>query len=227
VGDRIRVWGVGTARTFRVHWILHELGLDYDVEAIQSRTGESQTEAYLALNPRGKIPLLEHDGLVLAESAAIALYLADRFGEGQGLIPAFGTRERAVHDQWCYFAMTELDATSLYVVRRHADLSDVYGEAPAAVASSYAYFQRQASVADAELADGRSHLLGDAFTVADVLLTTCLVWAHFLGQVLPAHLDAYRQRTTARASYAPAFAANFPPAVLAAMRAQAEQGGSA
>ena len=114
------VWGIGTARTLRVHWILHELGLPYDTRAIQSRTGETQTEEYLALNPRGKIPTLVEDDLVLAESGAIAAYLADAHAPGR-FAPPPGTRERAVHDQWCVFVLMELDATSLYVVRRHGE----------------------------------------------------------------------------------------------------------
>ena len=56
--NTLEVWGVGTTRTLRVHWMLHELGIDYETHRIQSRTGETQTAEYLALNPKGKIPTL-------------------------------------------------------------------------------------------------------------------------------------------------------------------------
>ena len=218
--EKIRVWGVGTARTFRVHWMLEELSLAYDVEPVQSRTGETQTAAFLALNPRGKIPVLEHEGLVLAESAAIATHLAQRFGAGTQLLPAAGSDARAIHDQWCFFVMTELDATALYVLRRHGDLSAIYGEAPKALESAREYFRRQASVVEAELGDGRAHLLGEPFSVADVLLATTLDWAVFYGESLSTTLESYRARATSRESYGRAFRANFPPAVMEQLRSQ-------
>jgi len=213
----MRVWGVGTARTLRVHWMLHELGLAYETKPVQSRTGETQTDEYLALNPRGKIPVLEDGSLVLAESGAITAYLADRHAPGR-FAPVLGSDARAVHDQWCYFILTELDATSLYVVRRHRDLPAVYGEAPAAVESSYAYFERQTSVAEAELASGGPYLLGADFQLADLYLTTCLDWASFYGRTLSARLVDYAGRVHARPAFAAAFAENFPPEVLSAMR---------
>ena len=212
------VWGVGTARTFRVHWMLHELGLDYRTEPIQSRSGETETPAYQALNPRGKIPTLVHDGFVLVESAAIVSYLAERFGAGRGFLPEPGTQQRATHEQWCFFIMTELDAHTLYIVRRHEGLSHLYGEAPVAVTAARAYFQRQASVAQHELADGRPFLLGETMTCADLLLCTCLDWARFIGEELPLGLEAYRERLTKRPAYAAAAAVNFPAAVLQALR---------
>jgi len=50
------VWGTGTSRTLRVHWMLAELNLEYDNKKVGPRTGETQTEAYKAINPKGKIP---------------------------------------------------------------------------------------------------------------------------------------------------------------------------
>jgi glutathione S-transferase len=116
--------------------------------------------------------------------------------------------------------MTELDATALYVLRRHGDLSEIYGEAPKALDSAREYFRRQASVVEAELRDGRTFLLGETFGVADVLLATTLVWAVFYAETLSETLEAYRVRTTSRESYGQAFQANFPPAVLEQLREQ-------
>ena len=69
----LTLWGVGTPRTMRAHWMLMELGLDYQMRPIQSRSGETRTVEFLALNPRHKIPVLQHRDLVLAESAAIKI----------------------------------------------------------------------------------------------------------------------------------------------------------
>ena len=67
----ILLWGVGTSRTIRPHWALHELGLKYEMRPIQPRTGETKTAEFTALSPRQKIPLLQDDDLTMGESAAI------------------------------------------------------------------------------------------------------------------------------------------------------------
>ncbi len=220
--DRLEVWGVGTARTIRVHWALQELKVPHTVQPVQSRSGETQTPDFLALNPRGKIPVLQHGDLRLAESAAIVSYLGDRFGEGSKLVPTPGTRERAIYEQWAFFIMTELDAHTLYIRRRHGDLSSLYGEAPEALVAAKSYFHRQAGVAADEIEAGGPFLLGEFFTGVDILLASCLDWAVFYGDELDPRLVAYQERTHDRESYAAAMAVNFPPEVLAALRAQAQ-----
>jgi glutathione S-transferase len=125
------------------------------------------------------------------------------------LVPT-GARERARYDEWAYFVMTELDATSLYVVRRHLGLPEIYGAAPIAVESALAYFQLQIGSVVAALNDGRAWLMGDRFTGADILMTTCLTWATRLRQPLADSLLRYRDRATARPAYAAAVAANDP-----------------
>ena len=75
----LRVWGIGTARTMRAHWMLAEMDIDYDLRPIGPRTGETMTEEYLRLNPRHKVPVIEHGPFVLAESAAIINYLSETF----------------------------------------------------------------------------------------------------------------------------------------------------
>ena len=216
----IVVWGVGTSRTLRAHWILHEAGVDYEVRPIQSRTGETQEETFRRLNPREKIPVLQTDEVVIAESAAIVSYVARRYGGGLGLIPRESSRDRALYDQWCFFVMTELDAHTLYILRRHEDLSELYGEASAAVEAARVYFRKQVAVAADEIEKRGPFLLGDAFTGADILLGSCLDWALFYAEAIPEPLEEYRKRLHERPAFQSAFAANFPPEVMAQLAAQ-------
>ncbi len=118
---------------------------------------------------------------------------------------------RAAYYDLCLFAMTELDATTLYVLRRHEGLPEIYGAAPVASEAARAYFVRQLGEMERRLADGRPHLLGDRFTSPDLLLTTCLDWARFVGIELPDPLERYRARIAERPAYAAAMAANFAP----------------
>jgi glutathione S-transferase len=189
---------------------LHELGLSYRCEPIRPRTGETKTERFTAIAPRQKIPALVDGDFVVTESAAIVAYLSAVYGTPRtALVPA-GARERARYDEWTYFVMTELDATSLYIVRRHLSLPEIYGAAPIAVESALAYFQTQIGSVAATLNDGRAWLMGDRFTGADILMTTCLTWATGLKQPLGDSLVRYRDRATARPAYAAAVAANDP-----------------
>lgn len=203
------VWGIGTPRSFRVHWALHELGLPYETRPIGSRTGETQTAAYRALNPCEKIPTYCEDDLVLTESAAIVTWLAETNAE-PALIPPPGSRGRAIYFQWCFFVMTELDAHSLYVIRRHGDLADLYGEAPNALQAAGEYFERYAAVADAHFADGRPYVCGDQFTGADILLNSVATWGSFLSLHVGDRLLEFVSRTGSRPAFRAAFAVNFP-----------------
>ncbi len=71
----ITVWGGGTGRTIRVHWALHELGLDYEPKLTASRTGETQGEPFQGTNHKVKIPVLADDQFMPTESAALVTYI--------------------------------------------------------------------------------------------------------------------------------------------------------
>lgn len=196
----LTVWGAGTSRTLRVHWLLAELKLEYDNQRAGPRTGETQTKAFKAINPKGKIPVLIHGDLVISESFAIARHLrrnftALAFDETQ-LSPA----GRARFDELASFMLMELDATSLYIIRRHLDLAEIYGEAPNAVIGAKAYFSKMLAqgLPEARLAE---FVWGECFSELDILLTSILDWAAAVEIALPAHYNAYRHRMHQRPGY--------------------------
>src|SRR3954451_17899761 len=150
------LWGVGTSRIVRTHWAMHELGLAYEVKPIGPRTGETKTAEYTRLNPRQKIPLLQDGDFRIGESAAIVAYLSRMYSTPErALIPEF-TRDYAAWLDWCFFIVTELDSTSLYVMRRHsADaLGLIYGVAQEELAQAAQYFRAQLRRVGRALADG-------------------------------------------------------------------------
>lgn len=206
------VWGVGTSRTMRAHWMLAELDLPYERRPITSRSGETLTPEYTRLNPSQKIPTLQDGDLVLAESAAIVNYLAATYGAACKLCPPTAPRERALYDQWCFFVMMELDANTLYVIRKHEDLHKIYGEAPNALQAARDGFARQANAAAQRLEKTGPYVLGDNFSGADILLTTCLSGAIRRNIALPQPLQDYLQRISARAAYQRALQTNQPAA---------------
>lgn len=199
-GARV-LWGAGTPRTMRAHWMLHELDLAYESRPIGSRTGETQTPEYTRLNPSQKIPVLQDGDFVLSESAAIVNYLAQAYGASRNLLLPSNTKERARYDQWCFFVMMELDADTLYVIRRHEGLAELYGEAPNALKAARDCFRKQAQAAAQRLASTGPFVLGERFSGADILLTTCLTNAVRRQIELPDALCEYMKRCTAREAY--------------------------
>ena len=143
MANRLILWGVSTSRTIRAHWALHELGLVFDLRPIRPRTGETQTAEFTALNARQKIPVLQDGDLILTESAAIVTYLSEAYGQAHNRLLPAEAGERARCLEWCFFVISELDAASLYIMRRHGDLRHIYGEAPLANEAAAVYFRQQ------------------------------------------------------------------------------------
>jgi len=205
----LTVWGVGTSRTMRAHWMLLELGLEYECHPIQSRTGETLTDEFKRLNPRHKIPVLRHESLVVTESAAIIQYLSETFPNPTKVYAPSEAVGRARLNEWCYFIMSELDASSLYVIRRHEGLKQIYGEAPTAVESAKSYFLHNIEAMASRIGSDHTYVLGDRLSVAAILLTTCLDWATSCGISLPETVSHYRQRVALRPAYLTALKKNF------------------
>ena len=209
----LTLWGIGTPRTLRPHWAMHELCLEYESRPIRTRTPEMEAAEYTALNARQKIPLLQDGDLTLTESVAIVVYLSDAYGRDDNRLVPTGARERATCMEWCLFSATELDATSLYVLRRHDGLKHIYGEAPKANEAAIAYFHKQMRSVERALADGRRYITGERFSAADIILATTLTWAGRYGVTVSDAALAYEARANARPAFATATASNNPPIV--------------
>lgn len=193
------LWGASTTRTLRAIWAAEEVGIDYEIRKIGPRTGETQTEEYISLNPKRKIPLLMEGDFKLSESVAICNYLFEKYGNRTNLAIPKTLQERARHNEWCSFILSELDETSLYVIRRHGALAHIYGAAPVAVDSAKQYFAGQLEAANA-LFKGE-YVMGNRFGVPDILLVSCLDWARLYDIPLPRLFAAYRQRVIDRPAY--------------------------
>ncbi len=198
----IVVWGIGTPRTLRVHWALHELQLPYETRLIQPRTPQMEEAEFLLVSPGKKVPALQHGTLTLTESAAITRYLMNNFSE-----QVWSVTERAMIDRLIIFTLMEIDATALYVIRRHEGLPDIYGEAPTATRAAYDYADRQLAVLSGFLGD-QNYCVSERFSDADIHVGSILDWAMMLDIMLPENLTRYHERLRARSAYKAARKAN-------------------
>jgi glutathione S-transferase len=187
----------GAGRPVRALWALEEAGIPYELEIV-SKEGESG-ERHLARHPLGRVPVLEDDdGRMLFESSAICLHAAELAPEAD-LIAAAGTFERDLTYQWIFFAMTEIEPPALTARRARATDEGENESALRAVG-------RSLEAVEAALA-GRDYILGESFSVADIVVSevTRMTGRLEVGEPGP-NLVAYFERVGARPARERAFA---------------------
>ena len=193
----IKLYGVPTSRAGRCMWMLEELGLAYEQVPV-SFTGDNKKPEYLAVNPNGRVPALDDDGLVLFESLAINLHLARKYGAAQGLWPASAEdQSRAI--QWSLWTANELEPHVIGYLLNARMLPENMRDAAKAKAAQDA-LPKPLAVLNAALA-GKQHILGGGFTVADLNIACVLSlgWRlkAFDAAAVP-NVLAWLERVTAR-----------------------------
>lgn len=179
------------------HVALAEIGCDFELARLELDEDGRPPAEYLLLNPWGVVPTLEHDGLVLSESAAILLYLADTFPEA-GLAPALGTPERAEYYRRLLYLTNTIQPTFMrfFYPERFADEEAAW---PAVKRRAEEILGLHFDRLEQDLA-ARRWLAGDALSSADLFLFMLIRWARNLER--PAwdrpSLRAYFQRILAR-----------------------------
>jgi glutathione S-transferase len=160
----LRIYGVARTRAFRALWIAKELGLDYEHVPIEIGEAGARRPPYLAINPNGRLPAIDDGGFTLWESLAITLYLAKKHAAGR-LYPTTLEGEAKTW-QWSLWSVQEVDRGvniwSLHAVRLPPADRD-----PQRLAEALKVLEPPFKVLDGALA-GRSYLLGEDFTVADL-----------------------------------------------------------
>jgi len=154
----LTIYGTPRSRTMRVLWTAAELGLAYEHVPLAVDDPWLKSPEFLAINPAGAIPAIVDGGFALAESMAINLYLARRYAPG--LLYPDSLEGEADAWRWSLWAQGQLEPW----VMQDARLADLRAAATAAMSQEV---ERALRLLDATLA-GRSFLLGDAFSVADL-----------------------------------------------------------
>lgn len=191
----MKLYEFAPTRSIRVRWTLQELGIDFEAIPIDLLAGEHRGPAFLKINPAGKLPVLVDGDMVLTESIAIVLYLAEKYRD-KGLIPA-DLQQRAQLMRWLLFTTTELEQP-LWRIARHTALYPENKRLPGELALAREDFREMASVMDEHMR-GRQYVVGDAATIADFVLAYTLDWAT-MAKVLNGfpRLEAYVEDMYAR-----------------------------
>ncbi|KVH72303.1 glutathione S-transferase [Burkholderia ubonensis] len=191
----MKLYGFAGTRSQRALWGLKELDADFEFISVNLLEGEHKRPEFLRLNPAGKVPVLVDGELVIPESAAIVLYLADKYPQ-KALLPV-DLAARAQAYRWVMFAVTELEQP-LWRITRHTMLYPPDKRLPADIALAREDFVNMAAILDRHL-DGRAFIVGDTLTVADCVTAYLIDWANELKLIdaFP-QLQAYLERLYAR-----------------------------
>lgn len=140
-------------------WMLEEIGEPYETEILDYGT-TMKSDAYLAVNPMGKVPAIVHNGQVVTEVAAICLYLADAF-PAAGLAP--DPAQRADYYRWTFFTSGPIEA---------AFSNKAAGFEPTPERQRmFGYGNYDLAIGTLEQAlAGKAYLAGDRFTAADLFI---------------------------------------------------------
>lgn len=146
------------SRASNVVWMLEEVSVPYELHYVDLLAGEHKQPAIMALNPMGKLPILQDGEAIVTESAAIGLYLADRYAPGR-LAPALDRPERGTYLRWSFFAPSVIEPGS---IAKAANWT---------FRESSAGFGNYQSMLDAmqSAINGREYVLGSTFSMADVI----------------------------------------------------------
>ncbi|HEY1553105.1 MAG TPA: glutathione S-transferase family protein [Kofleriaceae bacterium] len=190
---RIFAAGHGMTRDLRVQWALEELGLPYQVRAIDHTGGETRSDEFRKISPFGQLPVIDDDGFVIAESGAILLYLAEKTG---ALIPN-DVQGRATVMRWCFAAVATVEPTI-----QTLGIMNVIGSSDQPTRAAFLQTAHR-FLADLEAwLDGRSYVTGSEFTIADILMTTVMQRARRGGLLADyPRCEAYRVRCEARPAW--------------------------
>jgi len=184
--------GAASTRAGRALWMLEELSVPYEHVGVKPHA-EEVTRHY----PRGKVPVLLVDGEPLTDSTAIIQYLADAHGQ---FTAAAGTLDRARQDAMLHLLLDEFDAV-LWTSARHSFILPAERRVPEVKESlRWEFSVNQASLVR-RMGD-RPYVTGDSFTVADVVLAHCLIWARAAKfEITEPALHAYAGRIAERPAF--------------------------
>lgn len=191
----MKLYGFPPTRAMRVEWVLRELELEFEYVQVDVTKGELRTPEFLALNPAGKLPVLDDGGFVLTESIAIVLYLAEKHPQ-KGFVPT-GLKERAELNRWLFFTATELEQP-VWRIQRNTHGYPPERRLPGEIENARQDFLAMAQVMEKHL-EGRVTLVGDVVTVADFVAAYTLDMASLVNLLDDSpNLRAYLERMYAR-----------------------------
>jgi len=188
----IKLYWSPRSRSFTAIWLMEETGLPYERVLTDITTGAQKAPDYLKINPMGKVPALTDGDAALGESAAICVYIADRYPETR-LAPGMTDPLRAKYLQWMFFSPSCIEPALIQIFTKL--------EVPASTAA-WGSATQVFDLLDASLQKG-PWILGEKFSAADIMIGSGLHFAVRMFKMVPPRpsFDAYIDRCVARPAF--------------------------
>jgi glutathione S-transferase len=156
------------------HFVLEEMGVDFELVLVDRKSDAQKSAQYLALNPAGRIPTLVDNGTAIFETAAICLHLCDRFPEAN-LIPPAADINRAKCYQWLMYLTNTVQAELMvyFYPQKHTSVSEAVEDL---VSTHEKRVTEMFALLDNALQD-KDFLVGDSITICDHYLLMLAIWA--------------------------------------------------
>jgi glutathione S-transferase len=183
----LQLYGNPKSRTMRCLWMLEEMGKPYHLIEKTTRADDLQSADYRRLNPNARIPTLVDGDLVLWESMAINLYLAQKY---EGPMHCAGPEVLGLAAQWSFWGMLEMEALLLDLLNHRAVLPE-FARDPSYAERDELLLERPLRVLNDTLA-GREYLVSNGFTVADLNVAAILVWGKMGRLNMSGHAEVAR-----------------------------------
>jgi len=183
----LQLYGNPRSRAMRCMWMLEEIGEPYQLIEKSTRADDLQTADYLRLNPNARIPTLVDGDVVLWESMAINIYLAQKY---EGPMHFANPEMLGLAAQWSFWAMLEMEDLLLDLLQHRALLPEFVRD-PSYAERDELLLRKPLGILNTALA-GREFLVGDSFTVADLNVASILAWGKMARLDLSAHREATR-----------------------------------
>jgi glutathione S-transferase len=159
-----------------VHWMLEELGEPYTLKLVNLERGEHKRPEFLAVNPMGKLPTIQHGATVITEAAAICAYLADAFPAAD-LAPPQNSPERGTYYRWMFFGAGCVEPATIDRMFNRPQV-----DRPSAL--GYGSYEDTMNALEKALAPG-PFILGERFSAADVYVGSQLMWGMRMKAIEP------------------------------------------
>lgn len=183
----LQLYGNPRSRAMRCLWMLEEMGEPYQLIEKSTRADDLQSAEYLRLNPNARIPTLVDGEVVLWESMAINLYLAQKH---EGPMHCAGPEVLGLAAQWSFWAVLEMEALLLDLLLHRAVLPEFARDASYAERDELLLRKPLGVLNDALV--GHEYLVGNSFTVADLNVASILVWGKMARLDMSTLLEATR-----------------------------------
>ena len=152
---RITLYGSMASRAHRTVWMLKELALPFRHVPVGFTDGSTRKPEFLAINPNGRVPVIDDDGFIVYESMAINLYLARKFG---GPLAPVGLQQETLAQMWSFWVVTEVEKPMLFAAANRKLFPEAgRDEAPAGLSPAHIsrVHQPRTSAAHISREDGR------------------------------------------------------------------------